>query len=78
MSQTRYVIVRRADDWFIEYGEEAFGPYRSQDEAMVFAVEAARLRAQDGDAAEVCLMGDNGCLRPEWMSSDHPETARSA
>ena len=66
MLQTRYFILRNQDAWVIRYGDEQFGPYKTQSEAMLFAVEAAQKLGQHGDPAQVCLMGENGHFRPEW------------
>jgi len=74
MPTARYFIVRDGDEWLIKYGDEEFGPYKSQDEAMLFAVDAARKLGTYGEAAEVCLMGENGHFRQEWSSASerHP------
>ena len=66
MSPKRYFIVQHDDDWMIKFADEEFGPYRSQSEAMLFAVDAARKLAKRGATAEVCLMGENGFFRAEW------------
>jgi len=67
MPQSRYFIVRNSDDtWTIQFEDESFGPYKSQSEATLFAVDAARKLGQRGDAAEVCLMGIDGHFRSEW------------
>ena len=66
MSPKRYFIVQHDDDWVIKFADEEFGPYRSQSEAMLFAVEAARKLMRRGAAAEVCLMGENGNFSAEW------------
>src|SRR4051812_24705355 len=44
MPTARYFIVHDQvqDEWHIKYGNEEYGPYKSQDEAMVFAIDAAR------------------------------------
>jgi hypothetical protein len=68
MPTARYFIVRDQDEWLIKYDNEEYGPYKSQDEAMVFAIDAARKLGTYGESAEVCLMGENGHFRPEWIS----------
>jgi hypothetical protein len=76
MPQARYFVVRNPDDtWTIQFQGETFGPYKSQSEAMLFAVDAARKLGQRGDAAEVCLMGVDGHFRSEWATGR--EEARS-
>lgn len=71
MSPSRYFIVQHDDDWVIRYQDEEFGPYKSQSEAMLFAVDGARKLAERGEEAEVCLMGDNGAFRAEWSNAQH-------
>jgi hypothetical protein len=67
MPQSRYFVVRNADDtWMIQFQGEAFGPYKTQSEAMLFAIDAARKLGKRGDTAEVCLMGIDGHFRSEW------------
>ena len=68
MPTARYFIVREQDDWLIRFDGEQFGPYKSREEAMLFAVDAARKLGTYGEAAEVCLMGENGHFRPEWTA----------
>jgi Uncharacterized protein conserved in bacteria (DUF2188) len=66
MREARYFLVRRGDDWMIEFDNEEYGPYRSRSEAMLFAVDAAQKLGEHGDRAQVCLMGEDGHFRPEW------------
>lgn len=67
MPQSRYFVIRDTDEqWTIRFEGEQFGPYRSQSEAMLFAIEAAQKLGERGAPAEVCLMGLNGHFRPEW------------
>jgi Uncharacterized protein conserved in bacteria (DUF2188) len=67
MPQSRYFVVRnRDDDWVIKFQDEEYGPYRSQSEAIMFAVDAAQKLGERGDNAEVCLMGVNGHFSPTW------------
>jgi Uncharacterized protein conserved in bacteria (DUF2188) len=72
MPPARYFIVHDPiqDEWLIKYGDDQYGPYKTQDEAMLFAVDAAK---KLGASAEVCLMGENGHFHAEWMS-DHGES----
>ncbi len=67
MRQARYFIVQDRDEWLIKFENEEFGPYQTQAEAMLFAVDAAQKLGQHGELAEVCLMGENGHFRPEWI-----------
>ena len=67
MPNSRYFIVRIDDGWAIRFAGGDFGPYQTQQEAMMFAVDAAqRLGEARGENAEVCLLGENGHFLPEW------------
>ncbi len=66
MPNTRYFVVHDKDAWLIKFQDEEFGPYNSEKEAMLFAVDAAQKLGEHGENAEVCLMGENGHFRPEW------------
>ena len=67
--RVRYLVVRQGDVWFIKFEGEEFGPYQSEREAMLFAVDAARKLGDRGTAAEVCLMGENGFFHAEWSNA---------
>jgi hypothetical protein len=41
MTQARYFILKRDGQWKIKYRKELFGPYRSESEALLFAIDAA-------------------------------------
>ena len=66
MPQSRYFVVRDRDEWFIRLEDEEFGPYQSQSQALLFAIDAAQKLGERGDNAEVCVMGLDGHFRPEW------------
>ena len=67
MPQSRYFVVRNEDEkWIIKFEDEEYGPYQTQSEAMLFAIDAAQKLGERGDSTEVCLMGVNGHFRPEW------------
>jgi hypothetical protein len=74
MPTARYFIVHDQvqDEWMIKYGDDEFGPYKTQDEAMLFAIDAAQKLGTYGESAEVCLMGENGHFHAEWVAGrDH-------
>jgi hypothetical protein len=66
MPHSRYFVVRDHEDWLIRFQGEEFGPYHSQQEAILFAVDAAQKLGERGEVAEVCLMGENGHFLPQW------------
>jgi len=52
-SRASYLVARRQDAWFIAFDGEEFGPYQSEREAMLFAVEAAHNLGKQGGPARV-------------------------
>ena len=59
----RYFIVSDRNQWLIKYDDEEYGPYLTQVEATLFAVDAAEKLSDRGINAEVLLMGKNGHVR---------------
>ena len=75
-SCARYTLVRREDVWFILFGGEEFGPYKSEREAKLFAVEAAYKLAQQGEETEVLVSDQAGAISPVWVHGQHPYPLR--
>jgi hypothetical protein len=63
----RYVVVRRQDAWFIMFKGEEFGPYRSEREAKLFAIDAAHELAEHGEETEVMVADESGEISPAWI-----------
>ena len=76
MPQSRYFIVRNQDAWVIKYNDEEYGPYKTQSEAMLFAIDAAQKLGRYGDNAEVCLMGVDGHFHKEWVYGQNADPPR--
>jgi hypothetical protein len=68
MSDARYFIVQDGGRWLIKYNDEEYGPYRTEAEARLFAIDAAKKLAERGEKAAVYVMGVNGRLRREWVA----------
>jgi hypothetical protein len=66
MSDARYFIVQDGGRWLIKYNDEEYGPYSTETEARLFAIDAAKKLAERGEKAAVYVMGINGRLRREW------------
>jgi hypothetical protein len=66
MQHARYFIVRDRNQWLIKYNDEEYGPYQTEAEATLFAVDAARKLGERGEKAAVYVMGHNGRMRREW------------
>ncbi len=64
--RTRYLVVRQEDVWFIKFDGEEYGPYQSEREAMLFAIEAAHKLGEQGEDTQVLQVQENGEARPVW------------
>jgi hypothetical protein len=69
---TRYLVVHGADLWMIKFNGEEFGPYKSEREALLFAVDAAQKLGEQGDDTQVLLMDENGEAQPVWTFGHDP------
>jgi hypothetical protein len=67
----RYLMVRREDVWFIAFGGEEFGPYKTEREAKLFAIEAAYKLGEKGEATEVLVSDEAGAISPVWVHGQH-------
>lgn len=76
MAHARYYLIQHDETWMIRFDDEEFGPYRSKSEAMLFAVDAAQKLGEQGEDAQVLLMGENNHVRPEWTYGRDPYPPR--
>ena len=67
-----YLVVRYQDEWVIKFEGEEFGPYKSQSEAMLFAIDAAQKLGEQDDPTEVLVMGEAGEAKPAWTYGQPP------
>jgi hypothetical protein len=59
MRDARYFVERlkaRNDAWMIKFNDEEYGPYKSQSEAVHFAIEAAEKLNENGEKAQVVII----------------------
>jgi hypothetical protein len=77
MPDARYFIVQHDDLWSIKFNDEEYGPYKTKDEAMLFAIDAAQKLGEYGDNAQVVLMGEDGHFHAEWIYGRDSVPARS-
>jgi hypothetical protein len=71
-SRKRYIVARREDVWFIIFGGEEFGPYKTEREAKLFAIEAAHKLGEHGEETEVMVSSDEaGAVLPVWVYGQH-------
>jgi len=62
----RYLVTRRQDLWFIAFEGEEFGPYQSEREAVLFAVDAAHRFGEQGEPTQVLRVDESGDANPVW------------
>jgi hypothetical protein len=74
--RTRYLVARREDVWFIVFGGEEFGPYKTEREAKLFAIEAAHKLGEKGEESEVLVADEAGTTSPVWVYGQHPYPPR--
>jgi len=63
---TRYLVVRQEDVWLIKFDGEEYGPYNTEREAMLFAIDAANKLGEQGEETQVLRTDENGEPRPAW------------
>ena len=73
--RARYLVVRHQNEWVIKFEGEEFGPYKSQGEAMLFAIDAAQKLGEQDDPTEVLVMGEAGEAKTAWTYGQPPLSA---
>ena len=68
MTRNRYIIVLNDSEWKIEHGGELSARYRTQEEALLDALNAARRLDRDGQYVEVLTQREDFGLRMEWTN----------
>jgi len=74
--RTRYLVVRQNDIWFIKFDGEEYGPYNSEREALLFAIDAAYKLTEQGEDTEVLRLDESGEPQPAWTSGQDPYPPR--
>ena len=64
--KTRYLVVRQEDVWSIHFAGEEYGPYKTEREAMLFAIDAAHKLGEQGEDTQVLMVDESGEARPAW------------
>jgi hypothetical protein len=75
--RTRYLVARQQDVWFIMFGGEEFGPYKSEREAKLFAIDAAHKLGEQGEPTEVMVTDEAGEIVPAWIHGRDPYPPRA-
>lgn len=73
MARTQYVVVRDAGEWKIAFAGKHYGPYRTQENAIRAAIDAAHKARGD---AQVLVQGANNQFRTEWTYGNDPYPPR--
>jgi len=68
----RYLVVRQDDIWFIKFDGEDYGPYKTEREAILFAIDAANKLGEQGEHSQVLQMDENGEARLVWSYGHDP------
>jgi hypothetical protein len=71
-SRRRYLVLHRKDDWFITFDDEEFGPYQSEREATLFAVDAAHNLGEQGEETSVFRLDEDGEASRVWTHGLDP------
>ena len=74
MAVAHYFVERltaHGDVWMIKFDDEEYGPYKSQSEAVRFAIDTAEKRNEHGEKAQVVIIGptwtyDQDISRGSW------------
>jgi hypothetical protein len=70
---TKYQVLQQGDVWFIKFDGEEYGPYKTNREALLFAVDAAQKLGQQGEhSAQVLLLDENCEAHPVWTYGQDP------
>ena len=72
----RYLVVQQEDNWFIKFDGEEYGPYKTEREAMLFAIDAAHKLGEQGEETQVLQMDENAEARPVWAYGHDPYPPR--
>ncbi len=71
-SRRSYRISRRDGLWFIGFEAEQFGPYQTEREAMLFAIDAAHQFGDKGEETQVQVIDENGEAATVWTYGVDP------
>ena len=69
---TRYLVVCQEDVWFIKFDGEEYGPYQTEQQAMLFAIDAAHKLSEQGERTQVLRMDENGEPLSAWTCGHDP------
>lgn len=72
-----YWVERQDGDvWSIRFDGADYGPYKSEREALLFAVDAAKTLGEQGEETQVLRVDANGGVQPAWTFGQDPYPPR--
>jgi len=66
LTPAKYFVVQSGGEWKIRFRTEMFGPYRSRNEALLFAIDAAREIGERESAAQVLVEEAQDRFLTKW------------
>jgi hypothetical protein len=66
VTPAQYFIVQNGGEWKIKFRNQLFGPYRSREEALLFAIDAARDIGARESAAQVLVEEAEDRFLTKW------------
>jgi hypothetical protein len=64
--QTQYFVRQQGDVWMIQFDGAEYGPYKTEREALLFAIDAAQKLGENGQGTQVMLVDETGQPQPSW------------
>jgi len=72
-----YFVLRQEDFWFITFDGKSYGPYQTEREALLFAIDAAKKLVEQGESTAVLVVNEDGIPQTAWTDGqDHPYPPR--
>jgi hypothetical protein len=68
----RYLIVRQGNIWFIKFDGEEYGPYKTEREAVMFAIDAANKLGEQGEKTQVLQIDESDEAKILWSYGQDP------
>jgi len=72
MNSAQYFVVQSGNEWKIKFRDQLFGPYRSRDEALLFAIDAAQEIGRRESGAKVLVEDVKDSFLTRWTYGERP------
>jgi hypothetical protein len=72
MNSAQYFVVQSGNEWKIRFRNELFGPYRSSDEGLRFASDAAQEIGRRESGAKVLVEDVKDGFLTRWTYGERP------